>query len=480
MLPGNTIYIGDFNCPGKSSCEIDVHLSDIIGLYSLKCCDGPATRLSDGARGGRLDLIVHNLDDVTNPCTIEVGFTDHCLVRADFRFAAIEAAVVSFRCRNLKRINYEELEEELWNCSFITDPADTVDGFIDQLHHDVTVVLDRTAPFHDTKVRTGKRRTVNLNQEATRAKRHRRRCEKRYQRSNSEADRIIYRKACRDANRLIIGAQRDAIQAKLTLAGNDQREVWRISNDLLHCCDRRQNMDNAESLCSNFRQFFIGKLQTIRAKIQSELISFGSVLLRLVTKPARVLDSFTDTTPEEVAKDINGIKCKNSPTDIIPTVVIKRCVNVFSSALSHAINMSFSSGIFPGIFKIGHVVPLLKKPGSDANEPGNYRPITNLMTISKVFEKLVLARLRPHLHGSSIFSSHQSAYRSGHFTETATLKVADDLNSNMENKSCSLLLSLDISAAFDMLDQSCPRVTFLGPDPTRPGETLTRPHPTRN
>src|SRR6218665_2452667 len=283
------------------------------------------------------------------------------------------------------------------------------------------------APFHETKVRTGQSCTVKLNLEATRAKRHRRRCEKRYRRSNREVDRVIYRKACRDANRLIIGAQRDAIQEKLTLAGNDQREVWRISNDLLHRCGKQQNKDNSESLCLSFRQFFIGKLQIIRAKIRLELISYGFVLLNLMAKPAQVLDSVMDTTPAEVAKVINGIKCKNSPTDIIPTIVIKRCVDVFALALSYAINMSFSSGNFP-------------------------RPITNLLTISKVFEKLALTRLRPHLHSSSNFSSHQSAYRSGHSMETATLKVTDDLNSNMDNKSCSLLLSLDISAAFDMLD----------------------------
>src|SRR6218665_3387879 len=308
------------------------------------------------------------------------------------------------------------------------------------------------APFHEIKVRTGKSCTVKLNVEANRAKRHRRRCEKRYHRSNSKVDRVIYRKACRDANRLIIGAQRDAIQKKLTLAGNDQREVWRISNDLLHRCGKQQNTDNAESLCLSFRQFFIGKLQMIQAKIRLELISYGFTLLDLMAKPAQVIDSFTDTTPAEVAKVINGIKCKNSPTDIIPTIVIKRCVDVFALALLYAINMSFSSGNFPRIFKIGHVVPLLKKPGSDVSDPSNYRPIRNLSTISKVFEKLALTCLRPHLHGSSNFSSHQSAYRSGHSTETATLRVMDDLNSNMDNKSCSLLLSLDISAAFDMLD----------------------------
>src|SRR6218665_413406 len=106
----------------------------------------------------------------------------------------------------------------------------------------------------------------------------------------------------------------------------------------------------------------------------------------------------------------------------------------------------------PRFSRLDMLSPLLKKPGSDVSDPSNYRPITNLLTISKVFQKLALTRLRPHLHGSSNFSSYQSAYRSGHSTETATLKDTDDLNSNMDNKSCSLLLYLDISAAFDLLD----------------------------
>src|SRR6218665_1811959 len=128
----------------------------------------------------------------------------------------------------------------VWNCSLVTDPADTVDGFIDQLHHDVTCVLDRMAPFHETKVRTGKSCTVKINLEATRVKRHRRRCEKRYHGSNSEVDRVIYRKACRDANRLIIGAQRDAIQENLSLARNNQREVQRFAASLRQAAEHGQ------------------------------------------------------------------------------------------------------------------------------------------------------------------------------------------------------------------------------------------------
>src|SRR6218665_3764541 len=134
-----------------------------------------------------------------------------------------------------------------------------------------------------------------------------------------------------------------------------------------------------------------------------------------MAKPAQVLDSFMDTTPAEVAKVINGIKCKNSPTDIIPTIVIKRCVDVFALALSYAINnYVFLVRKLPQDFQDRTRCPLLKKPGSDVSDSSNNRPITNLSTISKVFEKLALTRLRPHLHGSSNFSSHQSAYQSGH------------------------------------------------------------------
>ena len=75
-----------------------------------------------------------------------------------------------------------------------------------------------------------------------------------------------------------------------------------------------------------------------------------------------------------------------------------------------------------------------------------------IYTISKILERLVLVRIRPHVHMSKQFSSFQSAYRRRHSTETALLRVVNDLNSSMESGSKSILLSLDISAAFDTID----------------------------
>jgi len=81
-----------------------------------------------------------------------------------------------------------------------------------------------------------------------------------------------------------------------------------------------------------------------------------------------------------------------------------------------------------------------------------YRPISNLSTISKVLERLVLTRLRPHLLASPNFSQYQSAYRKGHSTETALLEVMDGVYTAADNRQVTVLISLDLSAAFDTVD----------------------------
>ena len=129
-------------------------------------------------------------------------------------------------------------------------------------------------------------------------------------------------------------------------------------------------------------------------------------------------------------------------------MVLKKCADVFPPSLAHLANLSFAASVFSSSFKLGHVVPLLKKPGSDEHDPSNYRPIMNLVKISKILERLVLARLQPHIHSSRNFSPFQSAYRRSYSTETALLMV---VNVSMEARSCSVLISLDISAAFDTI-----------------------------
>ena len=74
--------------------------------------------------------------------------------------------------------------------------------------------------------------------------------------------------------------------------------------------------------------------------------------------------------------------------------------------------------------------------------------------MSKILEKLVLHRLRPHMMSTSNFSEFQSAYRSRHSTETALLKVVKDVVVSACDRQTTVFLSLDISAAFDTIDHN--------------------------
>jgi len=108
----------------------------------------------------------------------------------------------------------------------------------------------------------------------------------------------------------------------------------------------------------------------------------------------------------------------------------------------------------PRNFQTGQNTPLLKKPGADTKDPVNYRPITNLNTISKILERLANKQLQEHLPLSPNFNTSLSAYRSFHSTETAMTKVVNDLLTAVDSGNPTIILSLDISAAFDMLDHT--------------------------
>ena len=140
---------------------------------------------------------------------------------------------------------------------------------------------------------------------------------------------------------------------------------------------------------------------------------------------------------------------KSSPLDVLPTSLLKSCADVFSPVITRLANLTFAEGRFPSRYKNAQVMRFLKKADLDSSNPANYRPISNLSTISKVFERLALIQLRPHLLNSTNFSEYQSGYRTGHLTETALLEVLDGIYTAADNKQLSVVVGLDLSAAFD-------------------------------
>ena len=120
-------------------------------------------------------------------------------------------------------------------------------------------------------------------------------------------------------------------------------------------------------------------------------------------------------------------------------------------AITKIINLSLDSGYFPRTWKCALVRPLLKKDGLPPVFK-NYRPVSNLAYISKLVETAVTKQLQHYLNCSNLFPVFQSAYRQNHSTETALLKVMNDILLNMNNQRVTLLILLDLSAAFDTVN----------------------------
>ena len=113
------------------------------------------------------------------------------------------------------------------------------------------------------------------------------------------------------------------------------------------------------------------------------------------------------------------------------------------------INKSLATSVVLACFKRAVVRPL---PGLDKEVLNNYRPVSNLPYVSKFLEKMVEHHLKDHLDINNLNDFHQSVYRNNYSTETALVKVQNDIAEVLDQKRVVVMVMLDLSSAFDVID----------------------------
>ena len=155
---------------------------------------------------------------------------------------------------------------------------------------------------------------------------------------------------------------------------------------------------------------------------------------------------------EEIRGVLIRSPAKTCSLDPIPTDVLLESIDILLPFICLMCNSSLLEGCLPGSQKAAIITPVLKKSNLDQDDAKNYRPISNLTFISKVIERIVAEQLKKHLVDSNSMPPLQSAYRSGHSTETALIKVISDIIDAADGQQVTLLGLLDMSAAFDTVD----------------------------
>ena len=142
---------------------------------------------------------------------------------------------------------------------------------------------------------------------------------------------------------------------------------------------------------------------------------------------------------------------KTSPADPIPAMLLKEIIDDLIPHIHIIVNKSLSTGSMEGL-KDSIITPILKKNNLDANLLKNYRPVANIEFLSKITEKVVLARLNEHMDRNNLHTPQQFGYKKGHSTEHVVLEIMDEVLVGFEKDTATLVTLLDLSAAFDTVD----------------------------
>ena len=153
----------------------------------------------------------------------------------------------------------------------------------------------------------------------------------------------------------------------------------------------------------------------------------------------------------ELGKYISRLEKKSPGLDGISEQLLKLSLPYIIDSLAYVFNLCIEKNVFPSGLKKAKVVPLPKS--TDKTNPTNYRPITLLSVLSKLFEKHVHIYLNDYLEKLQLLHLFQSGFRGKYSCNTALARLTNSWLTAMNKSEVSGVVFLDLKKAFDLVDQ---------------------------
>ena len=220
------------------------------------------------------------------------------------------------------------------------------------------------------------------------------------------------------------------------------KKTWGTIKDILN----KKNKTSASPDSLNINGDIIRDKKKLADHFNNVFANIGHILSQQITANynsnmsySDFLDNSTNSrfkfslfSESVIDKIINDISAKNSSgPDGINTKLLKLVKHDLISPLTNIVNQTLSTGIFPDRLKIAKVIPIYKKGDSLLAE--NYRPISLLSNLSKIFEKVMLIQLKQYLEEHNLLYKSQYSFRENHSTEYAALELIDHISNNLDN-----------------------------------------------
>ena len=401
--------------------------------------------------GNILDLIItesdHNYLKTLKSCEI---FCDHFCISAILNLNTVEKEPAkNIQFRKYHKINNLKMRQDLINSPLIKNPSTSANTLLSQYNTVLSELLDKHAPLLTRSFKFKHRLNTWITPAILEAKRVKRQLERVWRKTKSAFNRSRLRKHIHMYNRLVQKSKNLYYTEQLDKASHQPKQLWKTVNKILHRSPEPKlpTSVSLKHLADKFASFFNNKITKIRD-------AFPPVVQTVVEPDcaAPTLSSFQTVTAKQILKLIKSSPQKSCSLDPWPIFLILEYIDILIIPVTQIINLSLIEGTFPEDFKKALVTPLLKKPSLDKEILNNYRPVSNLSYISKLVERVIAAQINSHLSTNGLINKYQSAYKARHSTESALLKIQNDILINRAKGLPTALVLLDLSAAFDTID----------------------------
>ena len=402
--------------------------------------------------GNTLDLLISRTPSALVNHSVDTQISDHNNILFQIRMERAKCSRKLVIFRKLKSIKLDEFRKDIKNASDNCKNINELAALVNYYNEELRNVLNAHAPEQNHLV-TQRKPTPWSSEDIKPEKKKRRRLERKWRKTRLQIDYNAFKTQRNKVNCMLNAFKVKYYSDLIKKNANNPRALFKIMNRALHRKEETPLPPHTSEveLATEFSNFFTDKIENIREYLDNTEVNNNIEKWKDVPKFHEQFVEFKYLTEDEVKTIILKSPNKYCQLDPIPTALLRECIDEILPLITKIINLSLKLGNMPKSLKQAIIKPLLKKLGLELIHK-NYRPVSNLAFLSKLVERVVASQLVQHLIKNDLNDMFQSAYKQGHSTETALLRVQNDILMELDNGNVVLLVLLDLSAAFDTID----------------------------